>query len=162
MEPSRRRFLKTGLVFGAAATLSWQLWGRRPADGGSGAAPLALPASRYATLVAAFDVLLDSPRTGAIAAKELDAFLAADGRDQVAELALALGVLEFAPGGVLDTRRFSALPRAEARDRLEAWASSSLGVRRQIHGALRKAARFIWFDRPEAWGDLGYDGPWVR
>ncbi len=167
MDVSRRRFLKTGLVFGAAATVSWQLWGRRPASSGparSGPsdAPQALPEGRYATLVAAFDILLDNPRAGAIAARELDAFLASDGQDQVAELALALGVLELAPGGIFDTRRFSALPRREARDLLEAWASSSIGVRRQIHSALRKAARFIWYDRPESWGDLGYDGPWIR
>ncbi len=162
MEPSRRRFLQTGVLFGAAATVTWQLWGRRPIDADPRHAPKGLPPARYATLVAAFDVLLDSPRAGAIAAKELDAFLAGDGSEQAAELALALGVLEFAPGGVFDTRRFSALPREEARDLFEAWASSSVGVRRQIHSALRKAARFVWFDRPEAWGDLGYDGPWVK
>jgi hypothetical protein len=162
VEASRRRFLQTGVLFGAAATFTWQFWGRRPSDVATKDTPQALPPSRYATLVAAFDIFLDSPRAGRVAARELDAFLATDGADQVAELALALGVLEFAPGGVGDTRRFSRLPRDEARDLLEAWASSSLGVRRQIHSALRKAARFIWFDRPEAWGDLGYDGPWVK
>lgn len=162
MQPSRRRFLQTGALFGAAATLTWQFWGRRPQGEPPRDAPKGLPPARYATLVAAFDIFLDSPRAGGIAARELDAFLAGDGADQAAELALALAVLEFAPGGLTDTRRFSALPRDEARDLLEAWAASSSEVRRQIHSALRKAARFIWFDRPEAWGDLGYDGTWVK
>ncbi len=162
MEPSRRRFLSTGALFGVAATLTWQLWGRRPLQADPRHAPQGLAPAGYATLVAAFDILLDSPRAGARAAKELDAFLATDGADQVAELSLALTLLEMAPGGLLDVRRFSALPRDEARDLLESWATSPVGVRRQIHSALRKAARFIWFDRPEAWGDLGYDGPWVK
>ena len=30
-----------------------------------------------------------------------------------------------------------------------------------VHQALRQAARFIYFSRPEQWAAMGYDGPWV-
>ncbi len=161
MDPSRRRFLQTGALFGAASVLGWQVWGRRPATFDV-PAPRALPVARFATLITAFDVFLGDRDAAEAAAVELDLFLSGDGADQVAELSLALGLLEFAPGGFFDTRRFSALDRDAAAAVLEPWATSSLAVRRQIHSALRKAARFIWFNRPETWAQLDYDGPWVK
>lgn len=161
METSRRRFLKTGALFGVAATVGWQVWGRRPAARDV-PSPRALASGRFATLVVAFDVLLADREAAEAAALELDSFLAGDGADQLAELSLALTLVEFAPGGFFDTRRLSALDRDAAAAVLEPWASSSLAVRRQIHSALRKASRFIWFNRPQTWDLLDYDGPWVR
>ena len=123
--------------------------------------PMALPEGRFATLVAAFEVFLGDKRAATLAAEELDRFLGGGGREQLPDLSLALGLLELVPGGLFATRRFSTLPVEEAAEVLDAWATSRIGVRRQIHMALRKSARFLWYDRPETWGALGYDGPQV-
>ena len=157
--PSRRRFIQGGLLFGAAAFGLWHAWGRRPigapVDGAGGLKP-----GQFRTLEAAFVEFLEDADAGRSAALELDGLLATDA-DQAAQLGLALSLLEFAPGGALRGRRFSRMTPAQRVDVLRAWQTSGLGIRRMVHQALRQAARFIYFSRPEQWAAMGYDGPWV-
>jgi len=161
--PSRRRFLQAGVVFGAAATVLWQVGGRTLGESTTEYRykPVALSPAAFGALVAACRELLDDELAGFRTAESLDSYLGGTGLGAAKEMNLALTVLEYAPGGLLAATRFSRLPRADAAQVLRDWSRSGLGVRRQIHSALRQAARFIWFDRPEVWDAMGYDGPWV-
>ncbi len=161
--PSRRRFLVLGGALGATALLAWQIQGRMPRAALPGAhQPLAFRPWQFLTLVQACTVALDDPIAGLGTAKDLDAYFAGAGADQAADLAMALGVLEFAPAGLFQPRRFSRLTVPEADAVLAAWERSGLGVRRQIAKALRDAARFTWFAREETWSQLSYEGPWLE
>lgn len=161
--PSRRAFLRGGLLFGAAAAVFWQVGGRRLGSSTTkyDYSPVALSPAAFGALVAACRELLDDELAGFRSAEGLDAYLGTAGVAAAKELNLALTLLEYAPAGPLTTRRFSRMPRERAAATLVAWSRSSIGVRRQIHSALRQASRFFWFDRPEAWAALDYDGPWV-
>jgi hypothetical protein len=159
--PTRRRFLVLGGALGTAAFLAWQVQGRLSSGGTVGAyRPVAFRPWQFLTLIQACRVSLDDEDAGLGAAQDLDRYFAGAGSDQVPDLALALGVLEFLPAG-LRPRRFSKLSLPAAAEVLEAWELSSLGVRRQIARALRDAARFTWFSREETWDQLGYEGTWV-
>ena len=160
--PSRRRFLIFGGALGAAAFVAWQIQGRVRAPGPVGShTPSAFSGWQFATLVMACRVALDDVDAGLTTAIDLDGYFSGAGADQAADLALALGVLEFAPG-VLRPLRFSRLSLEEASSVLQDWERSSLGVRRQIAKALRDAARFTWFAREESWDALGYEGTWLE
>lgn len=159
--PSRRRFIQGGLLFGAAAFGLWHAWGRRPlGDDPTVAAARGLTPGQFRTLDAAFVELLEDGAAGRAAALVLDGFLAGD-PDQAAQMGLALTILELAPGGPLRGRRFCRMSRAQRADVLRGWQRSRVGVRRQVHQALRQAARFIHFSQPEQWPAMGYDGPWI-
>lgn len=160
--PSRRRFLVWGTAFAGAAAIAWQVQGRLPPSGlTEGHQPQAFRPWQFRTLRQACAVALDDPEAGRKAAIDLDAYFAGPGADQVADLALALGVLEFLPRGVRP-RRFSRLTLEDAASTMQSWERSRVGVQRQIARALRDAARFTWFAREETWADMGYEGTWLR
>jgi len=159
-KPSRRRFIQGGLLFGAASFVAWHGFGRRPMGGDPPGSPVGLKDEQFRTLVSAFVELLDDEDAGLAAAAEIDAFLAGDPA-QAAQMGMALTLLEMAPGGPLRPRRFSRLDRAGRRAALDSWQTSGWGTKRQIHKALREAARFVHFSQPETWVLFGYDGPWV-
>ncbi len=160
--PSRRRFLVLGGALGTAAFIAWQIQGRLPSGRTVGAyRPTAFRPWQFLTLIQACRVSLDDEEAGLGAAQDLDRYFSGPGADQVPDLALALGVLEFLPAG-MRPRRFSSLSLPEAAAVLEDWELSSLAVRRQIARALRDAARFTWFAREEAWGQLDYEGTWLE
>jgi len=151
-----------GGALGAAAFVAWQVQGRLPAPAGTSAfRPAAFRPWQFRTLERACQVFLDDREAGTTTAQVLDGYFAGSGAEQAADLALALGVLEFLPAGALSPRRFSRLSFEDASTVLARWERSSLGVRRQIAKALRDAARFTWFAREETWADMGYDGTWI-
>ena len=157
---NRRRFLQWTGLLGFVSLVGWQAWGRRALPG-AGPTPRAFTPPQLRTLALACAVALDDEEAGRTAAADLDVYFAGIGASQVADLALALTLLEFAPRGLTQPRRFSRCSLVEAAEVLEAWERSGLAPRRQIAKALRDAARFTWFAREETWAALGYEGTWV-
>ena len=151
------------LLGGGALAAGWvvgQLVGHRPLR--AVGSPFLGSAGRT-TLAAALEALLPDGAPFDQVAGDVDQFLA--GSDPVlgGQLVLALTVLEHSADlGPLSFRRFSRLDRVERTAVLEAWRTSSVGLRRQIADAVRRLALFSWYTRPDAWARIGYDGPWVR
>lgn len=157
----RRTFFRKGSLLSLLAAALWQFWGRRPISGHVSATSTALSDAQFRTLVAACVASLDDEGAGLRAATEIDRFMQGEGREQLADLSMALRLLEFAPGGLWDGVRFSRLNKGERQRILEAWMASDQGLWRQIATGLHRAARFAHWSRAETWADLGYDGPWV-
>lgn len=158
---SRRTLVLRTTLFSLLAALSWQFWGRRPMGPVVSGTSTALPPPQFRTLVAACVASLDDEDAGLRAATGIDRFLQGEGREQLAELSLALKVLEHVPEGVFEPVRFSRLRRPERQAVLEQWVRSELATRRQIAMALHHAARFAHWSRADTWAEIGYDGPWV-
>ena len=111
---------------------------------------------------AALEFLLPVPELASEVAGDVDGFLAQGDPVLGEQFRLALRVLEHLGGaGPVGFRRFSRLPVERRLEVFEAWRRSSFGLKRQIAEALRKTASFSWYVRPDAWPDIGYDGPWV-
>lgn len=155
--PTRRRFLGGGALLGVA-WISAQVAGHWPL----GPVRSAALGPRRRTLEAAFRVFLPGDEDARIAADGVDSFMAgADPVDREA-LSLALLVLEHLGGaGPLSFRRFSRLSPERQAEVLESWGASGLGLKRQVHQGIRKAALFTHYSRPETWAGIGYDGPQV-
>jgi len=115
------------------------------------------------TLEAALEFLVPVPELAPQVAGDIDAFLAQGDPVLGEQFQLALRVLEHLGGtGPFAFRRFSRLPVERRLEVFDAWRRSSLGLKRQIADAIRKTASFSWYVRPDAWPDIGYDGPWVQ
>lgn len=158
---NRRKFLQNGALFSVVAGVSWQFWGRRPMPYPLKDQPAALPSPIFITLASVCGASLEDDRAGTRVAYEVDRFLLGAGLSQAADLALALQVLELAPGGLFSATRFSRLDLPDRIAVLDRWLNSSWALRRQIAMGMHKAARFTWWARPENWVELDYDGPWV-
>lgn len=168
---SRRRFLRVilgagagsaALVGGAAALFS--LRGRAPAVAGL----RCLSDHEYRTMrqlaLALFPGEGGFPvgAEGMDLARSFDAFLADEPEWNRDDLKKGLFLLEYGP--VIFERRlvtFSHLPAAERLAHFERWSEGGL-VRRQLALALRRFLSLVFYDRPEVWPHLGYDGPLVR
>jgi hypothetical protein len=61
----------------------------------------------------------------------------------------------------LKVKRFTRLTRPEQDAYLRGWMGSSLGARRVIFRALKTLAALGYYGQPQAWGAIGYDGPWI-
>lgn len=147
---------------GALLALGWAAafaFGHRPL--GEVRSPFLGAARR--TLVAAFEAILPSLDDAEIAADGVDAFLATGDPVPAGQLWMALVLLEHTGGlGPLQVQRFSRLHVEDRRAVLAGWQTSSVGLRRQVFAAVRKAAIFAHYSRPETWEAVGYDGPWVK
>jgi hypothetical protein len=96
-------------------------------------------------------------------ARAFDAFLADEPEHNVRDLRRALTWLELGP--VLYERRaatFSQLSEADRLAHFESWAASHDPLRRQVALALRKFMNLVFYDTPEVWSSIGYDGPLFR
>lgn len=166
---SRRGLLKGGLALGGAVLVAEVgLLGVR------GHAPSArglrcLGDQAYRTLSRLAEALF--PAGGAFAAgaadvdlaRAFDAFLADEPEDERRDLGRALVWLEWGP--VLYDRRgrtFSRLGEAERLEHFERWGVSDDLLRRQVAVAFRRFLSIVFYDRPEVWPHLGYDGPLFR
>jgi hypothetical protein len=170
-ELSRRVFLSRSLR-GAAALAA--LPGLTPGCGpGSGTRPAppdlqVLTPGEWRVLAAASDAFV--PRGGAFPlgaedvdlAGRIDRFVAQAEPAVVSGVRGALVVLEWA-GPLLAGRlgRFSDLD-AEGRTAVLAALPHRFGLARRVHAGLKQLCLFVFYTTPEAWGALGYDGPWVR
>jgi hypothetical protein len=166
---SRRRFLGVMLgaggatLMGGAAALFW-LRGRAPAVAGL----RCLTDHQFRTMRQLALALF--PREAGVPvgdedldlARSFDAFLADEPEWNRSDLAKGLFLLEYGP--VIFERRlvtFSHLPPAERLAHFERWSEGGL-VRRQLALALRRFLTLVFYDRPEVWPYIGYDGPLVR
>lgn len=155
---TRRGFLGGGalLALGWVAAFAF---GHRPL----GATASSFLGSARRTLVSAFEAILPSLDDAEIAADGVDSFLATGDPVPAGQLWMALVLLEHTGGvGPLQIHRFSRLDVEQRRAVLASWQTSSVGLQRQVFAAVRKAAIFAHYSRPETWSALGYDGPWVK
>jgi len=167
---SRRRALKWGLgglasVVGLAAGGGGLLLGLRgcaPDVEGIGV----LSNHEYRTLTNLAHALI--PRGGPFEvgaadydmARLFDTFLADEPAQNVKDLTLALSWLEFGP--VVHDRRattFSNLSAEEQLTHFDTWAVADDLDRRKVSIAFRKFIYLVFYDQPEVWPHLGYDGP---
>ena len=163
---SRRTLLRAGLAGGGLALA-----------GGGGALALrgCAPAvqglrvlSRYQYRVAAALARTIIPAGGPFAigadrfdlARTLDGYLA-DAPPQVAsDLGTALTLVEYGPL-VFDRRLtvFSRLTPAEQAAHFQSWGTSERLLQRQAFIAFRKFFSLVFYDHPEVWPHIGWDGP---
>ncbi len=164
---SRRRFLGLALSTGSVVLMGgvgslFALRGCAPDVAGLGA----LTPHEYRTLSKLAEALL--PEGGAFPpgargsdlATAFDRFLADEPPWNRSDLKKALFLLEFGP--VLYERRavtFSHLGVAERLAHFERWSTSERLLRRQVALAFRKFLSLVFYDRPEVWPYIGYDGP---
>ena len=163
---SRRRFVRVslgvGVTLGAAAGGLVSLRGCAPDVTGL----RCLSPHAYRTLDALATALF--PAGGAIPqgaasmdlARAFDGFLADEPEHHRRDLSRALLLLEYGP--VFYDRRlttFSHLREDERLAHFEAWAASDSLLRRQVATAFRKFLSVVFYDRPEIWPSLGYEGP---
>jgi len=159
---SRRRFLRWSLGAGALASASlgglFALRGRAPHVAGLAV----LSAHEYRTLVHLAQALF--PGANGVdevdLALQFDRFLADEPAWNRSDLKRALFLLEYGP--VLFDRRLSTFSYLSPEERVAhfaAWASSDSPTRRQVSVAFRRFLALAYYDRPEAWMEIGYDGP---
>lgn len=94
-------------------------------------------------------------------ARLFDGFLADEPEWNRSDLKKGLVLLEYGP--LLFERRLATFGRLSPGERLrhfERWTEGSL-VQRQVATALRKFLSLVFYDRPEVWPHIGYDGPAV-
>jgi hypothetical protein len=74
----------------------------------------------------------------------------------------ARGLLRLIELGAVPGARFSRLTDAERTAALEAMAAASLAHRRLLVGSLKQLCAMGYWQHPETWAFLGYEGPTVR
>lgn len=95
-------------------------------------------------------------------ARAFDEFLSGEPEWNRSDLKKAIFLLEYGP--VIYERRFttfSNLPEAERLAHFERWGESDSLLRRQVSLAFRKFMTLVFYDRPEVWPHIGYEGPLV-
>jgi hypothetical protein len=129
----------------------------------------ALSDQEYATVAALASALFPSNESFPVGADDVDlarafdAFVADAPPYDEGDLKKAIMLLEFGPV-VFDHRAttFRHLPAAERLAHFTRWSEGDDLVRRQAALALRKILSVLFYDRPEVWPHIGYDGPLFR
>jgi hypothetical protein len=101
-----------------------------------------------------------NPESGRDLLRRIDAFVAHEPAEVVAELKRALVFFEFGP--VLFRRHMRTFSNLSPGDQLaewRAWNTSHLLLQRQAAFAFRKMLGMFYFDTPDAWPHIGYAGP---
>ena len=162
---SRRRFLGASLaaggamVLGASALLA--LRGRAPRVPGL----RCLSPHHCRTLDLLAQALFPPSRAfprgagDADLARRFDQFLADEPAWNQDDLKKGLVLLELGP--LVFDRKLTTLSRLSPEERLahfERWTKGTL-LQRQVALALRRFLTLVFYDRPEAWKAIGYDGP---
>jgi hypothetical protein len=156
---SRRRFLEWSLGLGSLVLMGGAggllaLRGRAPRIAGL----RCLTAHEYRTVTALAEGLF--PSRDVDLGRMLDAFLADEPPWNRRDMKRALVLLEFGP--LLFDQRLTTLGRLPPEERaahFERWGTSGSGLRRQVAAVFRKLFALGFYDRPEAWREVGYEGP---
>lgn len=166
---SRRQVLKYSLGIGGFLLMGGAggllaLRGRAPRVDGL----RCLTAHEYRTLAALADAIFPAGGAFPVGARDtdlgrrVDAFLADEPPWNQRDLKRALFLLEYGP--VLFDQRlatFSHLGEDERAAHIARWAEGDSAVRRQAALAFRRLLALLFYDRPEVWSGIGYDGPYV-
>lgn len=165
---SRRKLLGAGLATGGVLLMGgfglWRLRGSAPRVSGL----RILTDHEYRTLTQLSRALF--PEGGAFPqgasdadlARMFDGFLADEPEWNQGDLKKALFLLEYGP--VIFERRLATFSNLSEADRLAhftAWRESSSDIRRQASAAFHRFLCTVFYDRPEVWPAIGYDGPLV-
>lgn len=165
---TRRRMLQLGFASTAMLTvgggLAWVTLGYRLRDGET---PIALSAKEFVVARAIVETLL--PAADGVPAgvdlgvpQRIDEEIWAAPDALRSDLKAALHLIEHVPPLLGFAGRFSSLS-AEAR---EACYGELLRSRHDVlvlaAGAFKQMAHLFAYVRPESWGAIGYDGPWVK
>lgn len=165
---SRRGALKALFAAGGAAALGggalYALRGEAPEVPGL----LVLSAHGYRTMASLAAACFPELEPGGALrgrldlARAFDRYLAGESPAAHAEARYALTALEYGP--VLFERRastFSHLPAAAALAHFDGWARSGSAVRRRLAAGLSRFLAMLFYDCPEVWASIGYDGPLI-
>jgi hypothetical protein len=129
----------------------------------------ALSDQEYTTVAALASALFPSGEGFAVGADDVDlarafdAFLVDAPSYDRSDLKKAIFLVEYGP--MIFEHRATTFRHLSASDRLAhftRWAESEELVRRQAALALRKILSVLFYDRPEVWPHIGYDGPLFR
>lgn len=152
---TRRRVLRWSLVAGGIGVVGWQGWGRRPVPLTIGFKPAVLTSSEFGTLLHACEAVLGDPVAAVRAATLADQRSQWLGAASAARLSADLKVLEFGAGGLLDSRRFTRLPIAQAQELMQQWSVSPIVVRRRVAAEVDYIARWYWASHPDTRREFG-------
>ncbi|HVI74379.1 MAG TPA: gluconate 2-dehydrogenase subunit 3 family protein [Anaeromyxobacteraceae bacterium] len=169
----RRSFLRRGLVGAALLALGGGGWlaTRKTRVGPSAAGPLkVLSPQEAAVLLAVADRLVPErqgfPRPRALGlATGMDAVVAMAHPATQLELKRLVRLFESAAAGLLldaQPRLFTESTPAQQDQRLRAWQTSRIALRRTGFHALKRLVYASYYASPETWSAVGYPGPPVE
>jgi hypothetical protein len=124
-----------------------------------------LDAPHHRVLRALGDTLLPStgpgdPAGGDVVPAAVDELLSTFPEADVRRVGILLRVFEY--GALPGYRRpFSKLPPPQREKYVAGWMTSRIAARRVIYRALRRICMNAYYQAPEVWPSLGYDGPLV-
>ena len=128
-----------------------------------------LTAHEYRTMASLASALL--PRGGpfALGAEDVDLGRRFDGyladEPAWAQTDAKAGLLLLEMGPVLFDRRLSTFSELDAAERLAhfgTWGTSGLALRRQVAVGFRKFLSLVFYDQPDVWPALRYEGPLIK
>lgn len=169
--PTRRQFIKAGLIGGAALAAAGIFHSRNSKEAPTGAVPQGLTLSARTIVAALVPAILAGalPESGEArrqaVARTVDgvgiaiAGLSAPAQKELGEL---FALLDFSPARVLLAGLWPRLEEASAADIAEflrGWRTSRLGLLRSAYAALHDLILGAWYGRPEAWAAIDYPGP---
>jgi len=96
-------------------------------------------------------------------ARAFDGYLADEPTWAQDEAQQGLTLLEFGP--LIFDRKLATFSHLDVAARLEhfaSWGESDNAIRRQASTGFRKFLFLVFYDRPQAWPLIGYDGPLIR
>ena len=103
------------------------------------------------------------PKTPADLARMFDGYLADEPEWGQSEAKSALVLLEFGP--VLFERKLATFSQLEPVERVahfERWGASDSELRRQVFIGFKQFLSLVFYDQPEVWPMLAYEGPLIR
>ncbi len=169
--PTRRQFIKAGLIGGAALTAVGIFYSRGLKEAPSTAVSRGLTLSGRTIIAAIVPAMLAGalPEAGearrkAIAQTVEGVGIAIAGLSAAAqkELAELFTLLDIAPVRVLLAGlwpRWEEASPAEVAAFLQGWRASRLGLLRSAYAALHDLVLGAWYGNPDTWEGIGYPGP---
>lgn len=169
--PTRRQFIKAGLLGGAALAAAGLFWSRGLKEAPGGAVPPGLTLSQRSIVAALAPAILAGalPESGEArslaVARTVDGVgvaitgLSAAAQKELGELFALLG---FAPARVLLAGlwpRWEEATPAQIADFLQGWRYSRFALLRSAYAGLHDLVLGAWYGNPDAWEAIGYPGP---